>query len=112
MKSCPVCHAAYPDEAAFCGSDGTPLVARPEVPATAPCAKCGTQMRRGFLYRTNSQRLSGDMRYLTWLEGDSPDENIQDVHRRGATQFRLTSYRCPACGYVELYAVEPQQWTW
>ncbi|HEX8069102.1 MAG TPA: SHOCT domain-containing protein [Pyrinomonadaceae bacterium] len=33
MKRCPTCQASYPDDASFCGADGTPLASAAPVEA-------------------------------------------------------------------------------
>ncbi|MBV9209001.1 MAG: hypothetical protein JOZ52_00145 [Acidobacteria bacterium] len=66
-------------------------------------------MQRGFLYHPNVRGVGGDMRRLMWIEGDSPGESIMDVRDRNAIQYRVTTYRCQRCGYLEIYAVEPQE---
>jgi hypothetical protein len=32
-----------------------------------------------------------------------------DVRERGAIQYRVTTYRCPRCGYIELFAPEAKE---
>jgi len=101
MKSCPLCNRTHADDSTFCSMDRAVLV-------DTTCRKCGDLMRRGFLYRPHVRGIGGDMRGLTWVEGDSPDESISDVRERDAIQYRVTTYRCQKCGYLEIYAVEPQ----
>lgn len=101
MKSCPICDQTYSDDSSFCGNDWAALV-------NTACCKCGGLLHRGFLYRPHASGMSGDMRGLTWIEGDSPGESMSSVRERGAIQYRVTTYRCRKCGYIELYAIEPQ----
>lgn len=102
MKSCPMCDTTYSDDSNFCGHDWAMLV-------NTACDKCGGHMKRGFLYRPHVNGMGGDMRGLTWIEGDTPGESIMDVRERGAIQYRITTYRCQKCGHLEIYALEPQE---
>jgi RNase P subunit RPR2 len=102
MKSCPRCNQTYSDDATFCSSDGAAVV-------NTTCSKCGDSLKGGFLYRPHVRGVAGDMRGLTWIEGDSPGESISAVRERGAVQYRVTTYRCQKCGYLEIYAIEQQE---
>ena len=102
MKSCPICDQTYSDDSTFCSSDWVVLV-------NITCCKCSDLLQRGFLYHPRVRGDGGDMRSLTWIEGDTPSESISSVRDRGAVQYRITTYRCRKCGYIELYAIEPQE---
>ncbi|HEY0428375.1 MAG TPA: hypothetical protein VGC76_11390 [Pyrinomonadaceae bacterium] len=69
MKGCPLCNQNYADDSTFCGSDGAVLVSLAR-------GKCGGTLKRSFLYHPNVKGMGGDMRRLTWIEGDSPANRL------------------------------------
>jgi hypothetical protein len=84
----------------FASRDGATLV-------NTMGGKCDDVLRRGFLSRPRIRTDGDDTRRLTWIEGDTSGESISSVKDRGA-EFRVSSYRCRKCGFIELYAIEPQ----
>jgi len=68
------------------------------------CPKCASKMKAGFLsgFPDSSHRLTA------WCDG-SPKKSrgfaLDGVRIDPKECFRLEPYRCPECGYIELYAL-------
>ena len=64
------------------------------------CAKCGKTMEAGFVldqtYGANTQSA--------WIEGAPERSFWTGVKLKGHQRLPVTTYRCPACGYLESYA--------
>jgi predicted RNA-binding Zn-ribbon protein involved in translation (DUF1610 family) len=79
-------------------SDGTPTAKR-------ICPKCGGGMLEGYIL----DRAHGAYKQCTWI-GGTPEErkflglDMQSLNTTGRDQIPVTTYRCPSCGFLELYA--------
>jgi predicted nucleic-acid-binding Zn-ribbon protein len=66
------------------------------------CPKCDTTMEVGFVldkgYSAAGEWIEGEMEKGFW-------GGIKDFLDR--KRYQMTAYRCPGCGYVELYAPFP-----
>lgn len=64
------------------------------------CPKCNTAMEPGFVldqsYATNVQS--------TWVGGTAERSIWTGVKLKGHQRLPITTFRCPACGYLESYA--------
>jgi hypothetical protein len=67
------------------------------------CPKCSTFMDRGYI----PDYANSDVVVLqaVWTPGDPRPRRFQTgIRTDPGAQIPLTAYRCPSCGYVELYA--------
>ncbi len=73
------------------------------------CAKCGTQTEEGFIL----DRTHGAVLGAEWVEG-VPDRSvlggIKGLKKR--RRFRVMTFRCPKCGFVESYTAEQVNSKW
>ena len=66
------------------------------------CPKCAASMERGFLI--DQDAMGGGRHAAEWGEG-APERSVwTGLKLRGRERYVVRSYRCPQCGYVELYA--------
>jgi rubredoxin len=66
----------------------------------AMCPKCSVQLQEGFLLdRTRNDRVSTE-----WVEGRPERSFWTGLRLKGKTRLRIASWRCPRCGFLELYA--------
>jgi len=68
------------------------------------CPKCDGQMEEGWILdlADNSCR-----RTSSWVKGPPAEGLLFGPVIRGKERRSVTAYRCAACGFLELYAVEP-----
>jgi len=72
------------------------------MPQTAPrCPKCQKTMERGHVPDIGHGQI-----YLTGWSPGAPERRrfLGGIKFRAKEQLPLTAFRCPGCGYVELYA--------
>jgi hypothetical protein len=65
-----------------------------------PCPKCRTRTQEGFAldrYRDSTYEAA------EWIEG-RPAYGFLGMRLWGRSRFPIKAYRCPACGFLELYA--------
>lgn len=66
------------------------------------CPKCQSEMEVGFIAdHTQSAKLPGD-----WVEGEPVKSFWSGTKISGKKQYRVVTYRCVRCGYLESYATE------
>ena len=64
------------------------------------CPKCNTTMVEGFLPDSNQS-----MNFVnSWVEGLPEKSFLHVTKTEGKRQFRITTFRCGSCGYLEMYA--------
>jgi len=64
------------------------------------CPKCSIQLQEGFLLEvTRNGRRSTE-----WVEGRPVPSFWTGLQLKGRTRLDVTSFRCPRCGFLELYA--------
>ena len=67
------------------------------------CAKCGGVMEEGFIPDYGDHAY---VRPVKWVEG-KPEKSFWTGTKVGdRREAEISVYRCPACGYVEFYAIE------
>ena len=65
------------------------------------CARCGAEMEEGYL-----QAGPWPARALRWIAGVPAKPRFLDFGGSlGASQKKVSSYRCSKCGYLESYAL-------
>lgn len=67
------------------------------------CPKCGQEMEDGF---TVDQAHGGAVAEPRWAEGEPAYSFWTGVKLKGRTQYRVRTYRCTGCGFLESYAVD------
>jgi len=74
------------------------------MPTDAPdCPKCGTPMEPGFVL----DQTYGGIAQSAWVDGLPERSFWTGVKLKGHHRLPVTTYRCPACGYLESYAPPP-----
>jgi hypothetical protein len=113
MTDCAICRQALPIDAEFCPNCGAAVQravtgATQRLPtSTVPtCPKCGDPMERGFIpdeYRDRNE-------VTVWVLGQ-PERSSQTgaVILSGTRMWRVVTYRCIGCGYLESYARDELQ---
>jgi len=66
------------------------------MPANPICPKCDTEMREGFLTEAINCPLT------FWVEGQ-PERGLFGRPSTSAERWRVATYGCPKCGYLESY---------
>jgi predicted nucleic-acid-binding Zn-ribbon protein len=66
------------------------------------CPKCGHEMENGFMV----DQAHGAIAEARWAEGESTYSFWTGVQVRGRTQYRVRTYRCTNCGFLEAYALD------
>ena len=65
------------------------------------CPKCQSSMAEGFVIDVNQ---SGAHTVSTWFEGAPERAWYGGIKTRGKPQFKIQSWRCNRCGFLEQYA--------
>ena len=69
--------------------------------STTACPKCGIALQDGFILdKTRDSRGPSE-----WVEGKPERSFWVGIKLRGKARFPIASYRCPRCGFLELYAL-------
>lgn len=69
---------------------------------TPNCPKCATAMESGFILDRG-----GSSSYFStpeWAEGEPEPSFWTGLKLKGRERHAVTTFRCPACGYLESYA--------
>lgn len=66
------------------------------------CVKCGGEMRQGFVVEVARSRAYPN----TWIEGAPEEHYLRGLKMKGRDTYPISTFRCPACGYLESYAHE------
>ena len=70
------------------------------------CPKCKAAMEEGFILdlgHYNTKTVS------QWVEGE-PERSIwTGIKTKDREKFKITTYRCAGCGYLESYALPAQE---
>ena len=107
---CRICQQALPPDANFCPACG----ARATGAATGPtqrlspalpqvCLKCGGAMEVGFIpdeFRDHNE-------VTVWVRGEPERDRDGTVMLEGSSMWRVVTYCCANCGYLESYATMP-----
>jgi hypothetical protein len=64
------------------------------------CPHCKQRMQEGYL----PDAATNVWRAPSWVEGKPEWSFWTGLKMRGKTPLPVTAYRCPSCGYVEIYA--------
>jgi predicted nucleic-acid-binding Zn-ribbon protein len=75
------------------------------MPPPPICPKCENQMKKGWI----KDSVESAQTEARWIAGEVERRPIffgmvEEIILEGKTIKPLTAYRCPECGYVELYA--------
>ena len=65
------------------------------------CQSCGVEMEEGFVAALGSDETAP----AAWIEGQPKRNWLGSVQKRGRASFPLTTYRCPRCGQLAVYAL-------
>jgi hypothetical protein len=69
------------------------------------CSRCGGRMEAGFLLDRGQYGVP--QKTAEWVEG-APERSIwTGIKTKGREHYRVLTYRCEACGYLDSYAREP-----
>ena len=66
------------------------------------CPKCGGEMNEGFI----ADYTYGAIRTSDWVEGEPVKSFWVGTKVRGKEQYKVKTFRCVGCGFLESYAVE------
>ena len=64
------------------------------------CPKCGPAMEAGYVL----DNTHGGVTQSTWVEGAPVRSFWFGLKLDGHPRLRVTTFRCPTCGYLESYA--------
>lgn len=68
------------------------------------CTQCGAMgLEPGFV-EDAGQGASG---YTSWIAGALERGPLGGARRAGRPHWQIDAYRCPVCGHLELFAVQP-----
>ena len=80
------------------------------------CSKCGGEMMGGFILDADH---SGGLPGVTapifftqgrWVAGEPERSGASGIKWDDKEAYRIRAWRCPDCGFVELYATEPSKY--
>ena len=66
------------------------------------CGKCGGAMEIGAI----ADNTYGANLQSRWVEGEPKESFWTGLKTSGKAQFKIETYRCAGCGYLESYATE------
>ena len=64
------------------------------------CPKCSIHLQEGFLLETTRNSRTATQ----WVEGKPVASFWTGLQLKGRIRLPVMSYRCPRCGWLELYA--------
>ena len=67
------------------------------------CPKCQGLMEEGFVLDRGHYDIKG---VNTWVEGEPVKSFWSGIKVKDKQQFKVKTFRCAGCGYLESYAVE------
>lgn len=70
--------------------------------AQMDCLRCKTTMESGFILDRGHANSSQEQE---WVEGDVVKTFWRGIHTKGRDAYKVVTYRCPRCGYLESYAL-------
>lgn len=77
------------------------ILQAPMTPIPPDCAKCHALMEIGVVFdRGHGNALNRS----EWVEGEAERSFWRGFKTKGKEKYPISSYRCPRCGYLELYA--------
>ena len=68
------------------------------------CTKCSSDMEEGFIIDYGHSQFR---QVASWIPGPAEKGGFSGVKIKDKRQIPLRTFRCTACGYLELYATEP-----
>jgi predicted RNA-binding Zn-ribbon protein involved in translation (DUF1610 family) len=80
------------------------------------CPKCGSQMAEGFILDadypgTGFQPLGPSFfTQARWVEGQPVHSQNSGIKWNDKEAYKITAYRCPNCGLIELHGDEPTKY--
>lgn len=66
------------------------------------CLRCGTEMEEGFVPGERNRVVLATI----WVAGRPEPSFWTGTKITGKEQRGVTAYRCPSCGWLDLYATE------
>lgn len=72
---------------------------------TPTCPACHRALDEGFLL----DETHGGRHPLFWVEGPPERSRLFGTKLKGRAIWRVTTYRCPDCGYLSSYARHPHK---
>lgn len=66
------------------------------------CARCSGEMKEGFV----ADYTYGSIRPSDWVEGEPVKSFWVGTKISDKNQYKIKTFRCQNCGYLESYAVE------
>lgn len=67
------------------------------------CLRCKSTMSAGFILDRANQNMG---REQEWVEGPPDHSFWRGLKTKGHDSYKVTTYRCDRCGYLESFAVE------
>jgi ribosomal protein S27AE len=80
------------------------------------CPKCGRELAAGFMLDADSTSnwprigMAVWFSQSRWVAGKPEPSSLSGIKWADKEAFNLKAWRCPDCGFVELYAVEPTKY--
>lgn len=71
--------------------------------STPNCVKCGNKMIEGFIA---DHKHGGEIVPSDWVEGEPVKAFWIGTKISNKQQYKVETYRCVNCGYLESYAIE------
>lgn len=69
------------------------------------CSKCEGAMDIGII----ADNTYGGQLQSRWLEGEAKESFWTGLKTDGTAEFKIVTYRCGNCGYLESYALDEAQ---
>ena len=66
------------------------------------CIRCKTPMESGFVA---DHGHANQMREQEWVEGEAVKSFWRGLNTKDRDAHKVSTYRCPRCGYLESYAM-------
>ena len=65
------------------------------------CLRCKTPMEPGFVV---DHGHGNSLQEQEWVEGEAVKSFWRGLNTKGREAHKVSTYRCPRCGYLESYA--------
>jgi predicted RNA-binding Zn-ribbon protein involved in translation (DUF1610 family) len=80
------------------------------------CPKCGEEMEEGFVLdaddigRNINPRIPVYFTQARWVAGKPEPSSNSGIKWVDKEAYKVTAYRCPGCGLLELHAIDPSKY--
>jgi hypothetical protein len=80
------------------------------------CSKCGGELVKGYILDTDAPggaMMNFSPMFFTqgrWVAGEPEPSSFSGIKWDNREAYKIRAWRCPKCGFIELYATDPTKY--